>query len=602
MKRFPPVALLALLAAAPVAAQEAPFPLDTLNVEVVSRAAPALAASGRSVQVITADQIRRAPGRTVADVLAWATGVDLQARSPAQADVALRGTSAEQVLVMVDGARVSDPQTAHFALDLTPPLDRVERIEILRGPASALYGADAVGGVINVVTRSHGGPAASASLEGGSFGTVGGALRGGGAVGGVDVRAGGQLRRSDGFRPGTDYRTVQAQATATSPVGGRELRVSAGYADRDFGARAFYTPAAAPFDEHEHTKTATLSAALAAPQGAAFSLEPTVSVRRHDDDFILLKDNPDFYHNTHRSWQAGGDLVARGAAAGARFAAGVEGYAQLLRSNQLGDRDESRAAGFGELDLGRTGAATLSAGLRGDWHSKYGWFVAPSLSGALWLAPGWRVRASGARAFRAPTWTDRYYVDPSNVGNPDLAPERSWEAEVGTDVSAGPGHLGVSAFVRRVDDLIDWVRPLGAGTDVPWRVENLGRATFHGVEAEAGAQALGGTWTLSATATSFSADPHPGLRSKYALRPLRHTVTLEGSHPLVAGLEVSARARTARREGDPAYFTADARLQERWSGGRVYLDLKNLTDADYLDVSGLPVAGRSAFIGVELSR
>src|SRR5690606_27325750 len=111
----------------------------------------------------------------IPDLLQWALGVDLMPRSPALADVSLRGSSFEQVLVLVDGVRVSDAQTGHFDLDLAVPLDQVERIEILRGPGSSLHGADAMGGVINVVTR-QGVERSTARAEAGTFGTTGLAL------------------------------------------------------------------------------------------------------------------------------------------------------------------------------------------------------------------------------------------------------------------------------------------------------------------------------------------------------------------------------------------------------------------------------------------
>jgi iron complex outermembrane receptor protein len=122
-----------------------PVPLDTLRVTTSSRASAEMATATRAVEVITAAQIRRLPARSVAEVLQWALGVDLMPRSPALFDVAVRGSSFEQVLVLVDGIRMSDAQTGHFDLNLAVPLDQVERIEILRGPASTLHGADAVG-------------------------------------------------------------------------------------------------------------------------------------------------------------------------------------------------------------------------------------------------------------------------------------------------------------------------------------------------------------------------------------------------------------------------------------------------------------------------
>src|SRR5690606_30156161 len=238
--------------------------------------------------------LARAPARTVAELLEWALGTDVQARSGAQADLALRGGTSEQVLVLVDGMRMSDAQTSHFDLDLAVPLSEIERIEILRGPATAVYGADAVGGVVQIVTR-RGASTLSAALDGGAFGTVGGSFGAGFPMGDAAVRVGAEARRSDGHRVGTDYETLQARAALDVPTAARTLRADVAYAARNFGARAFYTPPAANFDEYEETRTATASIAWLAPAGAVLALEPRVSFRRHEDDFVLRRDDPGFY-------------------------------------------------------------------------------------------------------------------------------------------------------------------------------------------------------------------------------------------------------------------------------------------------------------------
>lgn len=396
----------------------------------------------------------------MAELLEWALGADVQARSGAQADLALRGGTSEQFLVLVDGVRMSDAQTSHFDLDLAVPLAEIERIEILRGPATAVYGADAVGGVVQIVTR-RGGSALTAGLDGGAFATVGGSFGAGFSAGDVAVRVGAEARRSDGHRAGTDYETLQARAAVDFPIAARTLRADVAYAARNFGARAFYTPPAADFDEYEETRTATASVAWLAPAGAVLAIEPRVSLRRHEDDFVLRRDDPAFYRNRHAGTQLGGELVARWAAsADTRLVAGAEAFVDRLESTRLGDRSEGRGAVFAEVAAGRLDATIVNLGLRTDWHEAYGAFFAPSAAVAIRAADPLRLRASVGRAFRAPTWTERYYVDPANVGNPDLEPEHAWEFEAGADFVPTAGtRLRATAFLRETGSLIDWARP-----------------------------------------------------------------------------------------------------------------------------------------------
>src|SRR5512143_1278310 len=134
---------------------------------------------GRSLDVVTRERIGQLPARTLADALRFAGGLDVAARGDGgvQTDFSLRGAAFGQTLVLVDGVRLNDAQTGHHNGDIPVPLDEIERIEVLAGPGSSLYGADAFGGVVQVITRD-GGPRLSGRLGGGSFGFAEAALTG----------------------------------------------------------------------------------------------------------------------------------------------------------------------------------------------------------------------------------------------------------------------------------------------------------------------------------------------------------------------------------------------------------------------------------------
>ena len=139
-------AVLALLGAMglarPSAAQRDPRQIDTVH--VVARTDPTVVSATRSFEILTRAELARHASRSLADVLGLMLGVDAQPRSPAQADLGLRGSTFNQVVVLVDGVRVSDVQSGHYALDLAVPVPMIERIEILRGTGSAMYGSDAI--------------------------------------------------------------------------------------------------------------------------------------------------------------------------------------------------------------------------------------------------------------------------------------------------------------------------------------------------------------------------------------------------------------------------------------------------------------------------
>jgi outer membrane cobalamin receptor len=568
--------------------------IDTVHVEAASRIAGA-AARGRAVEVIDRAELIAIGARTVGEALARATGVDLMARSPASADVSIRGSSFEQVLVMVDGVRMNDAQTGHFHLDLAVPLEQIERIEVVRGAGSAVHGADAVGGVINIVTRDDT-RGWSGRAEAGTFGAVAVSGAAAGSTGAARFDAGAELRSGDGHREGTDYRIAQLRAAAALPLAGRTLRAEAAAADRAFGADHFY----APFPSFEETRTLTASVGLRGDRGDA-GLEPRLMVRRHNDDFILVREDPSIYRNLHTTLQVGGEVIGRAAPGGLPVVLGVEGYGDRIASETLGDRSEERAAAFGEVAW-EGDRVDLSLGGRLDWHSAFGTAVTPSLAASWSAAPALRLRASAGGGFRTPSWTDRYYADPANVGSPDLQPERTWTTEVGIDVGTGMARVGATLFQRDARDLIDWVRP-AADEGAVWETRNVAEARFRGVEVQG--QAAGPastTWILRGSWLSVDAEEGAGLESKYALRPLTEEASLEARLPVGGALDLRATGHARQRAGEERHHLLDAGA--RWRARRgmaVSLDLHNLTDERYVDIVGQPAPGRSVRLGVEVT-
>lgn len=574
--------------------------LDTTRVSVASRV-DTTAKGLRSMTVIDRGEIDSRAARSVADVVGWGLGVDLMPRSAAQADLAIRGSSFEQVVVLVDGVRVSDDQTGHFDLDLAVPLALVERVEVLRGSGSAIYGPDAVGGVVNIVTR--GGATAGAGLggtasgRGGSFGTAGlsGTVHLGAPASGLTL--GVEHERSDGHRTDTDYRVTQARASAARAVGAGTLALDLGVGVRDFGAADFY----APMPSHERTASGTAALRWKGPLAAAWSLSATASGRRHDDRFTLKREDPAFYQNEHTILQAGTEVVARGPAGDrVTLAVGGEGSGSWLRSERLGDREAGRGALFAEASMGGQVAAA-NAGLRADWSSRDGMVLSPSLAAAVGIGDRVRLRGSLGRGFRAPTWTERYYEDPVSIGDPELLPETFWIGELGARMELGAGiSLDMAGWSRRAHDLIDWARPTGAPAGEPWRTRNVATATFSGIEGELLLPQWRGTrWSVRGATTTVDAAAAAGWTGRYALRPLTRSLSAHVVTPVGGGFTVAVDAGLAGHASEHHYSRADARLSYMFHDARFTLDVVNVGDASYLDASARPVAGRAFYAGME---
>src|SRR5687767_158895 len=179
------------------------------TVVVTAAATPVeLGSVTRSLTVITREQLEMLPVHTVADALRLLSSVDVRARGErgVQSDFAVRGANFGQMLVLVDGVRLNDAQSGHHNGDIPVPLDLVERIEVLYGPGSALFGADAFGGTINIVTRRE--AAESLVVQGGSFGLAAARAQGDWSRGDLRQTAGVSFDRSDGFMYDRDFKTA----------------------------------------------------------------------------------------------------------------------------------------------------------------------------------------------------------------------------------------------------------------------------------------------------------------------------------------------------------------------------------------------------------
>jgi outer membrane cobalamin receptor len=582
--------------ALPVVAQRPTPSLDT--VRVTSRASAPLAAATRSVEVVTREELDRRAGRSLAELIGFALGADVQTRSPAQSDLSLRGSTFNQVVVLVDGVRVSDVQSGHYALDLAVPTAMIERIEILRGSGSALYGSDAVGGVVNIVTRDDRG-AASLGLRGGSFGGAGASALGSGETGPVTLIGGADVDRSDGHRSGTDYRITQLRLSAGANTRAGHVVADVGEGVRRFGAADFYSP----YNSDETTRSLTSAVRLVPSADAPVSVSGSIHARRHYDLFTLKRDQPAFYQNEHISREAGADATVRAVVAPAMVAAvGAELLDARLESARLGDHRQTRRGTFAELTLGQLRGPTLDLGVRGDWTSDVGGFASPSIGAALPVAASLQLRGSASRGFRAPTWTERYYQDPSNIADSSLSVEKFWSGEIGARWNPSSWAIvDLAYFERHATDLIDWARPEGSAPTVPWRTMNFAAATYRGVETSVRLPALLGIdWTARASGLRFDASAASGTVGKYALRPITRTVGLSAETGVAREGTLTVDALRARRTGESDHVQLNARLLLPTAVGRASLELINALDASYLDGAGKPVAPRSVFVGLML--
>ena len=547
----------------------------------------------RALTILTREEIAQLPVRTVADALRLIASVDVRARGErgVQSDFAIRGANFGQTLVLVDGVRLNDAQTGHHNGDIPVPLDAIERIEVLRGPGSSLFGADAFGGTINIITRRDMSPA-SAALEAGSFGLVGGRARA--AVSGDRVRhtiaASGV--RSSGFMFTRDFKTASVSSRTSF---GERSGLSASYLWNDFGANGFYGPS----PSREWTNQALVAADHRFRDRAGWIVTGTASYRTHGDRFLWDARLPGVSENRHRTHATIGTVKAsRRLGEGTLVTAGTEATVDWIRSSNLGDHATNRLSGFGEWRWAPSGRVQLDASARVDRYTGFGVAWSPALGAAWWPSSSVRLRTSAGRAFRVPTFTERYYSDPAHLARPDLRPETAWAGEGGIDLFANGWILGATVFSRFEENVIDWLR---ATTADRWRTYNIRDVDTRGIEFSARKVLPRGTFVqVQYTGVDTRAASIDQL-SKYVLDAAPHALaaaavmTAPGDLRLAPRIEYKRRTRTA---GTVGYVVLDLRVSRRLGRYQIMAESTNLLNQFYQEVVGVVAPPRAVTVSL----
>lgn len=591
--------LCALLCAFPVLAWQ-PQPPDNTVTPAPVKQTLVVTGSPEPVPLEEADRsVQSLPVRgqtllfnNLVDVLKLDPSIDLRQRGTngMQADISLRGASFGQVLVLVNGRRMNDPQSGHHHMDLAVPLDAVERIEVLRGAGSTLYGADAAGGVLHLITSpaERGEIRLQAGL--GNFGVNQQRVSMTGICGPLSQSVSVARDFSTGFMDGRDYRGLVAHSSTSwsSKIGA--TGVDLGFSDRPFGANQFY----GNFDSWERTKTWMGSIR----QNLGERTEASFGYRRHTDLFVLYRARPWVYTNHHvaESWHA--SLRRKeNLAEGVSFFYGGEGFGDSIDSTNLGRHGRRRGAAYALLDVRMLGRFSLSAGARAESHRGLSEWN-PSLALGYWAGSRLKLRASVTRAFRLPTFTDLYYRDPANRGDAGLKPEHAWSYEAGAEYRPDSNWRLQSTIFRRLDsNIIDYVR---SSPDSYWQAMNVQRLNFTGLESSAAWRGRGQTAAWSYTAVKGSSAPLPGLQSKYAFNYAAHSGVFAWTASLPGRIALRSRAGAVQRFNQDEYGVWDLAATKTMGRVRPFVQFGNITSTRYEEIAGVPMPGRSFVAGLEL--
>jgi len=606
------VVLLLLLAVGlrAVVAQDAAAPKaaavkgKTETMVVLGTATPVpLAESQRSAEILPVKGESLA-AESPQDFLRQDSSVFLEERGAGggQADLALRGGSFEQTLVLLNGFRINDAQTSHHNLDLPVPLEAMDSMQVLEGAGSTLHGVDALSGVVDFLTAAPDHDSIFLRAGEGSFESNEETLLAGATRGRWSGRATAERNFSTGFMTDRDYRNEDASAESWCAPRLGLLDLLFAVSDRSFGANQFY----GDYPSWERTKGWFGSAR----QELGSQTEAAFAYRRHTDEFVLFRDDPAIYENNHidGSWQ-GSLRRTEDLPAGTLLLMGLEADGDSIHSNNLGLHARNRGAGYVDMDLRPAKKRwSLSAGAREEIFSGGAQAVfSPEVAGSLRVASSLKLRATGGYGFRIPTYTDLYYSDPSTLGNTSLKPESAWTGDGGADWTLSAKiTLSATGFYSRQHDTIDYVKsatpnpylPAGCPANI-WCADNLNGLRFAGVEASfAWIPNKSQTVRVELTALHGAQTALHGLESEYVFNYPVENIHASWSWAMGHDIVLTNAVQLAERNQQTVYPVWNATLtRDAWKV-QPYLRLMNVSNTGYQEITGVNMPPRTIMGGI----
>ncbi len=555
----------------------------------------------RNVIVITPEEIKEAPVHSVQGLLQYAAGVDLAQRGVdgVQGDVSIRGGSFEETLVLIDGVSVDDSQTGHHNLNLPVSLDDIQRIEILKGPGSSIYGANAFSGVINIITKKGRDKTLSLKLSGGQNSYYDGSFYGAYPIGIFNNHISFSRQKSNGFMYNTEFNISNFTYETSINSGESNLNLFFGYNDKKFGANSFYSVLFPNQWEHTTTKLLNIGGVFG---NNAFSVSPKIYWRRNDDNYLLDYLNPSFYQNIHQTNIYGAQIQVSFNSVLGTTSIGGEYNTDKIKSTNLGNHSRNKKGFFAEQEYSPFKSFMIIANAFAYDYSSIGWEIWPGINLGYDVVKNVRIYASVGKAFRIPTYTELYYSSPASVGNPDLKYEQTINYEAGINIIKSVYNAKLSFFRKEGTNLIDWVRE---NSSQPWKARNISSLNTDGFEISFMTNPslmiknfpiyeLGIDYTyLNSNKTSGQ------FQSQYLLQYLRHQLIFNVENNWWLGICQSWEVRYEDRINLGNFFLVDTQLYKDFGQYNLFIKATNLFNKSYQEISGVPLPGRWVTAGIK---
>ena len=550
-----------------------------------------------NITIVSKEEIQNSPAKSVEELLAEFTGFDIRRRggNGVQADISLRGSSFEQVLIMVNGVRINDSQTGHNSMSLPFDLASVEKVEIIKGPAARRFGQNAYAGVVNIITKSSSEEKVVVSASGGDYKTYSLGL---GANFGTEklsnfIQA--SSSNSEGYRYNSDYKINNLFYQNQFKINEGQVKFQAGIQEKRFGANGFYSSPTAT-EQYEETQASIVSLGYE-QKFDQFNLNSNIYWRRSQDLYLFNRAKPEIYRNMHIGNNVGAELNGSYSSSLGTTGLGVELRKEFLASNNLGHRERFLTQVFFEHHFSLLqNKLQISPGISWANYDRVGNFFYPGLDVGFDFDENHKIYGNVAKVNRIPTFTDLYYVSKTEIGNPNLKPENAISSELGYRFQKNNFLAKVSVFNRTSENSIDWVKETQDGI---WAAQNIGKIETNGVELELSQHfnSFIKSYSFGYTYLDSKAKEPQNLISRYVMENLKHQFVAKLENKFFKNFTNQLIYRYNERVTTGSYQILDEKLGYDFKDLNVYILVNNITNANYTETFGVPMPKRWFHIG-----
>ena len=562
-----------------------------------------LSENARSIQIISKENIRKAGVTNVTDLLQQVAGIDIRRRGIGgmQADLYIRGGGFDQTLLLIDGVKLDDAHTGHHTLNLALPIEVIERVEILKGPAARIFGQNAFTGAINIVTKTNLESTAVVTAQIGSYDQIN--LEGtlGMSNEKTNLLAHYSFKTAEGYRYNTDFDNHNVFLKGQFNKDKFPIDFIASFSDRKFGANGFYARPTNT-DQYEETQ-GSLVAFSSRIQKNNWVLKPRLYWRRGQDEYLFVRNNPALYRNLHILHKVGAALDASHSNVYGTTGVGVDIARVSIASNNLGNRERLMTTLFAEHRfLFDDRRLDITPGAALTHYSDFGTQFFPGLDIGYALNQNLRLYGNIGYTYRIPTFTDLFYSDSRTLGNENLQPEEALTEEIGLRWIKNSWQITAALFNRDAENLIDYISE--SETD-PFQATNVRRVNTKGLELEAKT-----TFVLGSQPQQFNMgyvylkDDIKAINinfSRYSINSLRHHLTFNYIGQISKALTTSVSFKRAQRPTMNAYQVLDASVQWRKNIWTVVFMANNIFNERYTETNLVPMPLGNGLLGVQVA-